>query len=253
MELNIKNMIVNYEVEGEGQPVIVMHGWGQNLEMMYSIVNDLKSNYKVFNIDLPGFGQSDEPTTPYSIDDYADFLEEFVLKNNITNPIIVGHSFGCRVAIKYTARQNQVAKLILTGAAGIMPKRSPIYYLKVYTYKFFKLFKNVYFIKHYIREMMESGGSEDYKNSSPIMKEVLKLTVNEDLTPELSKITTPTLLVFGSNDDATPVWMGKVMNEKIADSKLIVYEGCSHFAYLERIEQFNNDMNVFLESGGNNV
>lgn len=249
MEINIKNMIINYEVEGEGQPVIVMHGWGQNLEMMYSVVSSLSNEYKVYNIDLPGFGQSDEPPVPYSIDDYTNFLEEFVKENDIQNPILVGHSFGCRIAIKYAARHNDVSKMVLTGAAGIIPRRSLLYYLKVYTYKFFKLFRNVYFIKHYIQEMMENGGSEDYRNSSPIMKEVLKLTVNEDLTPCLSKIIVPTLLVFGSNDDATPLWMGKVMEQDIKESKLIVYEGCSHYAYLERREQFGNDMIDFLKGG----
>lgn len=250
MEVNIKDMVINYEVEGQGQPVIVMHGWGQNLEMMYSVVSSLETNYKVFNIDLPGFGQSDEPPRPYSIDDYTDFLEDFVKINNIENPIIIGHSFGCRIAIKYAARQNKISKMVLTGAAGIIPKRSIFYYIRVYTYKFFKLFRNVYFIKHYIQEMMESGGSEDYRNSSPVMKEVLKLSVNEDLTPCLSKIKVPTLLVFGSEDDATPVWMGKVMNEKIEDSKLVIYDGCSHYAYLEKQSDFNNDMNDFLEGGG---
>ncbi|MEG0569792.1 MAG: alpha/beta hydrolase, partial [Erysipelotrichales bacterium] len=139
--------------------------------------------------------------------------------------------------------------LVLTGAAGVMPKRSMLYYIRVYVYKFFKLFKDVPFIKHYIREMMESGGSEDYKNSSPVMKEVLKYTVNEDLSPCLKEIVAPTLLIFGSNDDATPVWMGELMNKEISDSKLIVYEGYSHYAYLEQKDRFKKDMDNFLEEG----
>jgi len=139
--------------------------------------------------------------------------------------------------------------MVLTGAAGIMPKRSFLYYFRIYTYKFFKLFKDVPFVKHYVREMIDNGGSEDYRNSSPIMKEVVKNTVNTDLTPYLEEIKVPTLLIFGSNDTATPLWMGKLMEEKIKKSKLIVYEGASHYAYLERITDFNRDMLEFLKEG----
>ncbi|MDL2211891.1 alpha/beta hydrolase [Erysipelotrichaceae bacterium OttesenSCG-928-M19] len=249
MEINIDNIVINYEKVGHGQPVIVMHGWGQNLEMMYSIVTALKDNFEVYNIDLPGFGQSDEPKYPYTIDDYTNFLEEFIKLNDIENPIIIGHSFGCRIAIKYAARNDNLKEMILTGAAGVMDRKTFLYYFRIYTYKFIKLFKDVPFIKHYIREAMENRGSEDYKNSSPIMKEVLKNTVNENLTPYLNEIKVRTLLVFGSKDDQTPLWMGQLMNEKINDSELIVYEGCSHYAYLEKIEQFNEDMLRFIKEG----
>jgi pimeloyl-ACP methyl ester carboxylesterase len=246
MEIKINDIIINYEQQGAGHPVIVMHGWGQNLEMMYSVVNSLKDNYLVYNIDLPGFGYSDEPNFPYTISDYQCFLEEFIKVNKIVDPIIIGHSFGCRIAIKYAAHNDNVKALILTGAAGIAPKRSIFYYLRVYSYKFFKLFKDVPFIKHYIQEMISNSGSEDYKNSSPIMKEVLKNTVNEDLSPYLSKIKVPTLLVFGSKDDATPLWMGQQMKRDIPNAKLIVYEKLSHYAYVENSVRFKGDMDSFL-------
>lgn len=251
MEVIIDSMVINYEEVGQGQPVIVMHGWGQNLEMMYSIVNDLKDNYHVYNIDLPGFGHSDEPPSEYTIDDYANFLEEFVKINNIENPILIGHSFGCRIAIKYASRQNQVKEMVLTGAAGIIDKKSILYYLRVYSYKFIKLFKDVPFVKYYIQEAMENSGSEDYKNSSSIMKGVLRNAVNEDLTPLLKEVKCPVLLIFGSNDDATPVWMGKIMEKEMANAKLIIYPNATHYAYLERIDQFSSDMNAFLQRGDN--
>lgn len=249
MEIQLNDVLVNYERVGSGKPVIVMHGWGQNLEMMYSIVAGLKDEYEVFNVDLPGFGQSDEPPYPYTIDDYADLLEEFIKANNIEMPIIIGHSFGCRVAIKYASRANKVTKMVLTGAAGIQPKRSVLYYVSVYSYKFIKLFKNVPFVKHYIREAMDNRGSDDYRNSTGVMKEVLKNTVNEDLTPCLEKIKVPVLLVFGSKDDATPIWMGKIMEREMADAKLVIYENCSHYAYLEEQTRFNTDMINFLKEG----
>jgi pimeloyl-ACP methyl ester carboxylesterase len=252
MEIIIDSMIINYEALGQGQPVILMHGWGQNIEMMYSIANVLKDHYRVYNIDLPGFGQSDEPPREYTIDDYTDFLESFVKDMDIVNPIIIGHSFGCRIAIKYAARKKPVKKMVLTGAAGILDKRTLWYYTKVYTFKFFKNFKDFPFLKHYVLEAMQNSGSEDYRNSSNIMKAVLRNAVNEDLTSHLKEIDCPVLLIFGSKDEATPLWMAKIMNNNIKDSKLIVYPNYTHYAYLENANVFNKDMAQFLEEGDNN-
>lgn len=249
MEIVVNDIVINYEKIGKGKPIIVMHGWGQNLEMMYSIVNDLKENYLVYNIDLPGFGQSDEPNFAYTLDDYELFLEGFIKQNNIINPVIIAHSFGCRVAIKYAIKNKNLDKLVFTGAAGIKDRHGLLFYIKMYTYKFIKKFKDVPFIKYYIQEAMENSGSEDYRNSSTIMKEVLKNSVNENLEKVLDQIKVDTLLIYGSEDDATPLWMGEMMNKKIEKSKLIVYEGASHYAYLEQKERFNKDVNNFLKGG----
>jgi pimeloyl-ACP methyl ester carboxylesterase len=253
VEINVNNLVINYKKSGHGQPVILMHGWGQNLEMMYTIENNLVDNYTVYNIDLPGFGYSDEPDYPYTISDYVAFLKEFIRLNKIDNPIIIAHSFGCRIALKYASENDNLDCMILTGAAGLKSKKTLLYYLRVSFYKIVKKFKNFPFIKYYIQEYMDNSGSEDYKNSSPIMKEVLKNTINEDLEPILDKVKVPTLLIFGSEDDATPLWMGEILNNKIAHSKLIVYPNASHYAYLERSEDFKNDCNQFLKEGLNDV
>ncbi|MDR3214874.1 MAG: alpha/beta hydrolase [Bacilli bacterium] len=249
MEIIIDNMVVNYEKSGQGQPVILMHGWGQNLEMMYSIVNNLSNSYLVYNIDLPGFGYSDEPSYPYTVSDYVEFLKNFIEINKIINPIIIGHSFGCRIALKYAAFNENVDRMILTGAAGLKSKKNILYYFRIYLFKFFRNFKNFPFIKHYVNEYIENSGSEDYRNSSPMMKEVLKNAINEDAQPYLNNIKVPVLLIFGSEDDATPIWMGEVLNKEIKQSKLIIYDGASHYAYLERNDDFSRDTNNFLKEG----
>lgn len=253
MEVTINNLVINYKKTGHGQPVILMHGWGQNLEMMYTIENNLNDRYTVYNLDLPGFGYSDEPDFPYTISDYVVFLKEFISVNKITAPILIGHSFGCRIALKYASENDNVSRMILTGAAGLKSRKSLMYYPRVVFYKIVKKIKNVPFLKHYIQEYMENSGSEDYRNSSPTMKEVLKNTINEDLEPVLAKIKVPTLLIFGSEDDATPLWMAEVLNTKIERSKLLVYPGASHYAYLERLNEFKNDCDAFLSGGDDDV
>jgi len=252
MEVILDNIHIHYEEIGKGQPVIIMHGWGQNTEMMYSIVNSLDHDkYHIYNIDLPGFGQSDEPNTEYTIDDYTNFLKEFIKVNKIDNPILIGHSFGCRISINYAAQGNPVKEMVLTGAAGIKDRRGLSYYARVYFYKFSKKFINFPFLKHYVLEAMENSGSEDYRNSSATMKAVLRNAVNFDQSDMLHKVKCPVLLIFGSNDESTPVWMGKKMESEMENAKLLVYPNGSHYAYLEYIDQFSKDMNEFLEGGAN--
>ena len=135
MYINIDDLNVYYEKSGEvGKDVLLLHGWGQNTKMMAFIADFLKEHFVVYNIDFPGFGKSDEMKSSWSVDDYKIFLRKFCELNNINNPIIIGHSFGCRVAIRY-AYEYPVHKMCLTGAAGIRDDRGIDWYLKTYSYK----------------------------------------------------------------------------------------------------------------------
>ena len=87
---------------GEGNPVILLHGWLCNLETMMPIANSLSQNFKVYLVDIVGFGKSDLPKHPLNTDDFGDFLKEFVEKLEIKNPILIGHSNGGRMIIKYS-------------------------------------------------------------------------------------------------------------------------------------------------------
>ena len=100
--VRIDDIDIYYELNGDkGKDVILLHGWGQNTIMMDFIAQSLKEHFKVYNIDLPGFGRSEEPKTAYSIEDYVEMLRQFVELNQIENPILIGHSFGCRISLLY--------------------------------------------------------------------------------------------------------------------------------------------------------
>ncbi|MFV0498691.1 MAG: alpha/beta fold hydrolase [Bacilli bacterium] len=144
----------------------------------------------------------------------------------MVNPILIGHSFGCRVAICYNLIAD-VDKMIFTGAAGIKPKRNLDYYIRLYSYKIFKKIKKLPIICKYNFNIQ--AGSEDYKNASPIMKKTLVKTVNEDLTKHLDKIKCSVLMIWGKEDEATPLSDGYKMVEKISDSALIEISG-THYA-----------------------
>ena len=244
---NIHGLNIRVEVSGDsGRDVILLHGWGQNIEMMSYIAAFLKQHFIVYNLDLPGFGQSEEMKTPYNIDDYVDFLEDFISYYSISEPILIGHSFGCRIALKY-ALNHPVRRMCLTGAAGIRDDRDLSYYLKTYSYKVGKKILSIKPFRKYLDSFKANAGSSDYKNASPIMKQTLIKAVNEDLKGILKDIGVETLLVFGDQDEATPLSKGRMMEELMGDATLVVFEGDDHFAYFHQADRFNRVLEAFLK------
>ena len=188
--INIDDLNVYYEKSGtKGRKVLLLHGWGQNTSMMAYIGEHLKKKFIVYNIDFPGFGQSDEPKKPWGVNEYKELIRNFCIKKKIDNPIIIGHSFGCRVALKY-AHDYDVYKMVLTGAAGIRPKRGVDYYIKVYSYKLMKKILSLKFLNKYKDKLEKNAGSSDYQNTSGIMRASFVKIVNEDLRPILKDIDT---------------------------------------------------------------
>lgn len=233
--MEIQQLHVNVEYSGSGQAIVLLHGWGQNLYMMKFLQQHLEDRYAVLNVDLPGFGKSEEPKTVWSIWDYATFLKELLQEYHIENPILIAHSFGARIAFAY-ALHHPCKALILTGAAGILPKRTLRYYQRVWTYKALK--------KLHISLKM---GSNDYQQASSIMKGVLVSCVNEDIRPYLSQIPYKTLLVWGEKDEQTPLWMGKVMENEMPNATLTVLRRGDHFAYFHQSLRFQGIVDAFLK------
>ncbi len=225
---------IHYTLEGKGDLIILLHGWGQNIAMMKFIPDHFQNRFQVLNLDLPGFGESDEPLTAWSVQDYADFIYQCKEQLHLGTPILIAHSFGARIALRY-AHCYPVKKMVLTGAAGIRKKRGLSYYRKVYTYKLMKkLGKTV------------AMGSEDYQNANDVMKGILVRSVNDDLRSILSHIQTETLLVWGEHDEATPLWMGEVMEQEMPNATLVVLEHDDHFAYFHQQQRFTAILEYFL-------
>lgn len=253
MQVKVNDWNINYEVMGEGNPVILLHGWLANLETMRPIANNLCQNFKVYLVDIVGFGKSDLPEHPLKTDDFGDFLRDFIKELKIENPILIGHSNGGRTIINAVGRGIvSPKKVVLIDSAGIKPKRSVVYYLKVGFYKTGKfilnLLPNTKAIKEFKEKLRSNVGSDDYKASANVLKETMKNIVNEDLTYLLPKISVPTLLFWGSLDTATPISDGRKMEKLIPDCGLIEYAGSTHFSYLENINNFNAVLNEFFKN-----
>ena len=227
MQVKVKDCNIYYEAIGNGNPVILLHGWLTNMETMRPIANELCKNFKVYLVDVIGFGKSDLPEHPLKSDDFGDFLKEFIEKLEIKNPILIGHSNGGRIIINAVGRGIVSAKkVVLIDSAGIKPKRSLKYYLKVGFYKtgkfFLNLLPNTKGIKKFKEKLRNNVGSQDYKMSANVLKETLKIIVNEDLSHLLPRISVPTLLFWGSLDKDTPISDAKKM-EKLSIENFVIF------------------------------
>ena len=143
-------------------------------------------------------------------------------------------------------RPELIGKLLLTDAAGLLPKRSKGYYLKT---NFFKTMKKLTYLipnSDELRKKLSRFGSADYKALPYCMKTTFVNVVNQDLAWCLPKVKAETLLIWGRNDTATPVWMGQQMEKEIKGSALIVLENAGHFAYLDQCGSFLRIADAFF-------
>ena len=240
MKISIKNIDINYIQYGSGKDIVLLHGWGQNIDMMKPIGDRLEKNYRITILDLPGFGQSSEPLEAIGIYDYCSILEEFLSKLKIKNPILMGHSFGGRISIIYASR-NDVEKLILFGSPCIRKNSKPS--LKEKTLKTLIKLPGMKKVGEYAKNHI---GSRDYKQASEVMRKVLVNTVNEDLSKCATKIKAPTLLMWGEYDTEAPLEEAKELEKIIPDAGLIVFPNSTHYAYLENLQQVIKIIKNFL-------
>ena len=233
----INDLNINYIQYGKGKDIVLLHGWGQNIEMMEPLGKNLE-NFKVTILDLPGFGSSEIPKVAYTINDYTEILSEFLKSLNIKKPTLIGHSFGGRIAINYASKYD-VDKLVLFGSPFVVREKTG------FKIKLLKTLKNIKLLSKLAETMKNHMGSEDYKAANGIMREILVKTVNTDLTEAASKIKCEALLIWGENDEAVPVSEAKELEKTIKGSALIVLPG-THYCYLENLERVVSILEYFL-------
>ncbi len=224
-------MNIHYEITGSGKNTLVfLHGWSANKDLMQPLVSLFSKQYQCVNLDLFGFGLTDEIEDYESFDDYVEYFHLFLMEHQIEDPILVAHSFGARLAILY-ANRYPVSALILTGAAGIKSKLTIKKRIKQYLHK------------HHFK----MKGSYDYEHATPFLRKVLVEVVNKDLSEQIKRIKVPTLLIWGEKDKETPLWMAKRMNHLISNSILIIFKKEDHFAYYHESNRFCFIVKEFLE------
>lgn len=236
---------------GEGEDVaFVLHGWGANIESVMPIVNSLRDRYRVIAYDSLGHGDSDAPDEVIGGDDYVALLKKIYDYYGVSRATCIGHSFGGKTLSVFAALYPEmVDKLVLVDASGVLPKRSFSYYRKVYTFKFLKnMYKLLFFWQDTEKAMArfyKKFGSDDYRAADGVMRKVFVKVVNESTEEYFPRIQADTLLIWGDEDDATPLYMAKVFEEKIPEAGLVVLKG-GHYSYLDAYGQFDAVLRSFL-------
>lgn len=196
-----------------------------------------------------GFGESEEPKTAWDVDKYTDLVEKFIEKMEINELSLLGHSFGGRVIIKLCSRKNlkfKINKIVLIDSAGI--KHTPKKTFKQRIYKItFPVIKKV--SPKLLNKIKTKVGSSDYRNATPMMRDILVKVVNEDLTELIPNIQSPALLIWGENDTATPFSDAEYMKEHIKDAGIVKVENAGHFSFLENPYLVNKVLESFLGKG----
>lgn len=238
--------------EGTGTPTLLLHGWGASSDLFAATIRGLRDSFDLIVPDFPGFGATEPPPIPWGVGDYVAWTLALMDSLGIERANFVGHSFGGRVCIKLAAlHPERVAKLVLTDAAGILPKRSWRYHAQVRAFKTMRALAQSRFTPQPLREwagaQVARQGSPDYKAASGTVRGSFVRVVNEDLRGYLPRITASTLLIWGDRDEDTPLADAQLMERAIPDAGLVVFEGAGHYAYLEQSARFCVIVKTFLQ------
>ena len=235
--------------------LLILHGWGCDATVYADLSERLSNGAQRYNVmipELPGFGKTPEPPEAWGVSDYADYVFAFCEEARLFDktifespPVILAHSLGCRIATKLLAEQRiSPLKVIYTGAAGVKPKRTAGQRFRTRLFKAKKFFLKPF--PKAVEKMRQKYGSEDYRNASPIMRQTLVKIVNEDLTPLFSKIKQDVLLVWGENDDSTPIADARLMEELMPNAGLAIIKNAGHYAFLDQPELFVRILDSYL-------
>jgi pimeloyl-ACP methyl ester carboxylesterase len=239
------------EVRGEGDPVLFLHGWGTSAALFEPVLGPLGVDRTLILPDLPGFGTTTPPPQAWGVDEYTEWTLAMLDRLSVTRCDVVAHSNGGRIALMLAAMHPQrVQRMVLTGAAGLRRRRTLRDRASVRTFKMLRGIAATPFAPGSVRRIAArraaQRGSDDYRAASGVMRGTLVRLVNCDLRPLLPRITAPTLLVWGSEDDAVPISDAREMERLIPDAGLVVFEGFGHYAYLEQAARFAHIVDVFL-------
>lgn len=232
------------------KPVLLcLHGWGGSKESFTELRAALEDeDLLILTPDLPGFGDEPQPARPWSVADYADWVERWVEQTLPPSPyplLLLGHSHGGRIAITLASRRQTIAHrtithLFLCAAAGIRRpslKRTFGKALSAVGKAVFAL-PGLTGIEPKARKALYKILREhDYERASPLMRQTLARVTGEDLTPLLSRITVPTDLFWGEEDRQTPLVDGKLMHERIKGSVLHTFAGTRHRVHRDRAQE----------------
>jgi pimeloyl-ACP methyl ester carboxylesterase len=249
MQVVVDSILASYVREGKGKTVVLLHGWGDSVAGLRRLTDHLAKTYQVIALNLPGFGGSARPPAAWGLDDYAVFVSHFLIKIGVRHVYAyVTHSNGGALAIRGLAKQELEAdKLVLLASAGIRDVykgRNRMLRIMAKTGKVFTLPLPSSVRQKIRRKVYKTIGSDMLVAEH--MQETFKRIVTDDVTADAAGLTLPVLLVYGENDEATPVWYGEQFRQLMSDATLEILPDAGHFVHLDRPEAVEKAVQEFL-------
>lgn len=271
--IKIHSVNTRYWVVGNGHPPIVMvHGLGGYAENWMYNVSDLSKHFKVYVIDLAGFGKSDKPEAPYTYNYFAGFLHDFMVKMGIEKAHLIGHSMGGGIILQFALKHpNRVKKLILVASSGLGKKITPMFKLtslpllgrwltKPSRKGISRLYKSMVYDKQTITEAMVELGYQ--MNSLPGAQQAFlsanqaivhffgqKQQAMDPIRNNLQLIEAHVMVIWGQQDKILPPSHARVAKSLIANVITHIFDRCGHLPMLEYPKKFNAAVNQFLIDG----
>lgn len=251
MNVTVNGLDIAYAQKGAGRVLLFLHGWGSSKETFDTLMDALAADFTVIAVDLPGFGYSDQPPAAWAVGDYVQFVKFFLHTLDVNDVhAFVAHSFGGRVCIKgISSGKLSAQKVVLIGAAGIKHSDSFRNMLYAAVAKIGKVVFAIPGLNNYSasarRKLYENASSTDYLNAGT-MRKVFTNAINEDLKPLLSQITVPALLIWGSEDDQTPLSDARIMQKDIPNVTLRLQQRAGHFVHSEYPKKVTGWLKEFL-------
>jgi pimeloyl-ACP methyl ester carboxylesterase len=249
MQVVVDSILTQYRRRGKGKVVVVLHGWGDNSAGLSALCDHLSKQYDVIAVDLPGFGGTVPPPVAWGLDEYAHFVRAFLQKLGVNNVwAFVGHSNGGAMAIRGLANGDlEAEKLVLLASAGIRnvyKGRNKALRIITKTGKLFTMPLPSAMKQKIRRKVYKTVGSDMLVAEH--MQETFKRVVTDDVRADAARLALPVLLVYGEDDDATPVWYGEQFHELIPTSTLEILPGAGHFVHLDRPAEVGRAIREFL-------
>lgn len=237
-----------YVEEGDGDVLLLLHGLFGALSNFFDIIEHFKATHKVVIPILPLY---DLPLEESTVGGFVDYVERFVAWKNYDKVIVMGNSLGGHIALIYALRNPEKIKgVVLTGSSGLFESAMGDSYPKRGDYEYIKkkaelTFHNPAFAtKELVDELFDIVND---RNKVLRVLTTAKSAIRQNLAEEVSKITAPTLLVWGNNDTITPPFVGEEFHKLIPNSKLLFIDECGHAPMMEQPEEFNRYLSEFLQ------
>ncbi len=249
MQVVVNSLMTSYDKAGTGPVVLMLHGWGDARHTFDAISKNLAKKFTVISIDLPGFGGTQAPHETWGLDNYAMFVADFLKKIGCQHVLaVVGHSNGGAIALRgLSTGYLQADKLVLIASAGIRDVykgRKKALRLAAKTAKLATKPLPKTIQSRLKRKAYHVVGSDLFVAEH--LQETFKRIVTDDTQADAKKMRLPCLIVYGSQDTATPPEFGKLYQKAIAGSELKIIDGADHFVHRNHTEAVANALLEFL-------